>query len=193
MRVLLYAVLGFGLAISSFGQKLPRQAAPWSIKTLDNKTVTLQQYKGKPVVVAFMLSTCEHCQKLVSQMNAIQAEFGPKGVVFLAGVVDATKTVGLSDFVKRFPPQFPLGTMDESMLLSFGQYGRDKVSYYPMLFFVDRWGTLRTQYQGTDNLFKGDQFTNIRGEVGRLAAMTQVAALPAAGSAPAPAKPAAKK
>jgi thiol-disulfide isomerase/thioredoxin len=157
---------------------LPRPAAPWSAKTLDHKTISVQQYKGKPVVVIFMLSTCEHCQKLVSVINTLQAEFAPKGAIFLGGIFDGTRTLSVADYVKRFKPSFPVGTMEESSLLSFGQYGRDKPSYYPMMFFIDRWGTLRTQYMGSEALFQGDELANIRGEVSRLVAMKPVAVAP---------------
>jgi hypothetical protein len=56
-RHFLGAALFLGLALSEFGQTLPRPAGAWSAKTLDGSTLTLQPYKGKNVVLAFLLTT----------------------------------------------------------------------------------------------------------------------------------------
>jgi hypothetical protein len=56
-KAILGAVLVAGLSVSGFGQVLPRPAGPWSAETLDKKVLSLNQYKGKFVVLAFLLTT----------------------------------------------------------------------------------------------------------------------------------------
>jgi hypothetical protein len=56
-NVLLGSALVLGLAVSCFAQQIPRQAGTWTAQTLDGKTLNLNQYKGKYVVLAFLLTT----------------------------------------------------------------------------------------------------------------------------------------
>ena len=56
-NVLLGSTLALSLAVSGFAQQIPRQAGPWSAQTLDGKTLNLNQYKGKYVVLAFLLTS----------------------------------------------------------------------------------------------------------------------------------------
>jgi len=56
-NVLLGAALAVGLTATSFAQQLPRPAGPWTAQTVDNKVLNLSQYKGKYVVLAFLLAT----------------------------------------------------------------------------------------------------------------------------------------
>lgn len=56
-NVLLGSAVALGMAVSGFAQQIPRQAGPWSAQTLDGKTLNLGQYKGKYVVLAFLLTT----------------------------------------------------------------------------------------------------------------------------------------
>ena len=55
------AALFVGMALlgqNAFGQTIPRPAAPWwTARTLDRQNLTIQQFKGKNVVLAFLLTT----------------------------------------------------------------------------------------------------------------------------------------
>ena len=56
-KVLLGVALAAVLAVSGFGQQIPRPAGPWSAQTLDKKVLNLNQFKGKYVLLAFLLTT----------------------------------------------------------------------------------------------------------------------------------------
>ena len=56
-KAFLGATLALGLTVMSFGQTLPRPAGQWSAQTLDKKVLTLSQFKGKYVLLAFLLTT----------------------------------------------------------------------------------------------------------------------------------------
>ena len=49
--------LAAGLAATSFAQQLPRPAAPLVAQALNHKSIDLKQFRGKHVVVAFLLTT----------------------------------------------------------------------------------------------------------------------------------------
>lgn len=56
-KVLLGVAIAVTLTATSFAQQLPRPAGAWTAQTLDKKTVDLKQFKGKYVVLSFLLST----------------------------------------------------------------------------------------------------------------------------------------
>ena len=53
---------------------------------MPGKQVMLSQYHGYVCAVAFMSTTCPHCQHLAGVLSALQQEYAPKGVQIL-GVV----------------------------------------------------------------------------------------------------------
>ena len=53
------------------------QAADFTINMVDAKPLTLSQYKGHPVVLAFILTSCPHCQNAVKVLSKLQNEYGP--------------------------------------------------------------------------------------------------------------------
>ena len=56
-NVFLGAALAVALAAGTFAQQLPRPADSLVVQTLDKKTIDLKQFKGKYVVVSFLLTT----------------------------------------------------------------------------------------------------------------------------------------
>src|SRR5262249_3032087 len=47
------------------------------------KQVSPTQYKGKVLLLAFIQTTCPHCQQSVQMLTGLQREYGPRGVQFL--------------------------------------------------------------------------------------------------------------
>jgi cytochrome oxidase Cu insertion factor (SCO1/SenC/PrrC family) len=56
---------------------LPIKASNFTINLVDGKTLTLSQYKGHPVVLAFILTSCSHCQMTVGVLSKLQNEYRP--------------------------------------------------------------------------------------------------------------------
>jgi thiol-disulfide isomerase/thioredoxin len=168
-RVLLAVSLAICLTATSFAQQFPRPAGAWSAQTVDHKVLKLDQFKGKFVVLAFLLTTCPHCQKFTGVLSQIQQEYASKGVQVVGATIDQTGTVALADFVQRFSPGFPIGAMENSQLYTFGQYGMQQHTYMPMVFFIDRAGMVQAQFMGSDSFFaEGDPATNLRSTLNRL-------------------------
>ena len=56
---------GSGVQAASLGDaapQLPRKAMPFGIQTGPDKYIWLSDYEGKTCVLAFILTTCPHCQ-----------------------------------------------------------------------------------------------------------------------------------
>jgi len=57
-----------------------RQAPPLVGKTLDGRTLTLQQFRGKPVLVTFWATTCPGCIEEMPHLIDLYRDLNPKGL-----------------------------------------------------------------------------------------------------------------
>lgn len=57
-----------------------RQAPPLVGKTLDGNTLTLQQFRGKPVLVTFWATTCPGCIAEMPHLIELYRDLNPKGL-----------------------------------------------------------------------------------------------------------------
>ncbi len=57
-----------------------RQAPPLVGQTLDGRTLTLEQLRGKPVLVTFWATTCPSCIEEMPHLMELYRELNPKGL-----------------------------------------------------------------------------------------------------------------
>jgi hypothetical protein len=158
------------LAVSSVlcAQQLPRKSAELQMSIPGGKTVLLSQYKGKPVVLAFILTTCSHCQFTTGLLVKMQNEFGPKGVQVLECAVNPNADNLVPAFKTDYKTNFPVGwNFDQDYLLKeFIQHPMSKTPSMPILLFIDRKGMVRAQYEGQDDFIESpNQEQNIRTQI----------------------------
>lgn len=64
------------------------------------RPITLDDLKGRPVLVIFWATWCPHCRKEVGPLNRLDERFGPRGLVILALTDDSPEAAG--EYVERF-------------------------------------------------------------------------------------------
>jgi thiol-disulfide isomerase/thioredoxin len=78
-------------------QKIPQEGAlapQFTVKTLDGKTLTSAELKGKVIVLSFWFIGCPACMEMEPHLNAFKAKFAGQGdVVFLAMTSDPSASV----------------------------------------------------------------------------------------------------
>ncbi len=120
-----------------------KPAPTFQLKTLDGGQLSLEQFKGKPVVLNFFASWCVPCKDEAPMLAQAAIEYGPKGVIFL-GIAYNDKEPKAREFRDQFNLGFPV-MMDDN-----ADTGRTSVKYalfgVPETFFIDKDGVVRKHY-----------------------------------------------
>jgi thiol-disulfide isomerase/thioredoxin len=155
-----FVLLLTGLA--AYAQQVPRPAGEFAIKMPNGQITLLSQYAGKVVVLAFISTTCPHCQHTTQVLSALQNEYGPRGVQFLAAAFNPDAAQLVPGFIAQFRPIFPVGSADRDSVLEYEQASLVKTNFVPELIFIDRNRVIRAQHSGGDEIFFKEQEKNIR-------------------------------
>ncbi|HUP04364.1 MAG TPA: TlpA disulfide reductase family protein [Bryobacteraceae bacterium] len=160
------AALLIALAASLAAANIPRKAPSFTIALTDGKQVSLAQFQGKVVALAFILTTCPHCQAAVKCLSGLQGEFGPRGFQALASAVEDTAKADVPGFLKQFQPPFPVGYSPLRPVLDFMQHPPMVGPKMPLIAFIDRQGVIQAQYEGYEPFLEQDRMAaNIRAKV----------------------------
>jgi len=146
---------------------VPRKAPEFVFNMQDGRQLLLSSFRGKTVALAFMFTTCPHCQALCPILANIQKDYAAKGVQFVGDVIDEGAKEGLPQFVQLYSKSaFPVGWSTTPAALEFLKHP-DPRFYVPMMVFIDKKGIIQAQYIGDNDFFR-DQEKNIRAELDKM-------------------------
>lgn len=156
-----------GVAVAASDVAHP--APPFTILRAEGPPIQLSQYRGKILALAFIHTTCPHCQALTSVLNPIAREYAPKGVQFLECAFNTAADQAVPQFIHQFQPPFPVGWSNDSAVRSFLQFSAmdPKMFYVPHMVFIDRKGMIRSDYPGESPFFQNPE-TSIRTELDKI-------------------------
>jgi thiol-disulfide isomerase/thioredoxin len=134
---------------------VPRPAPSLDFLDANGKHVMLSSYRGKVVVIQFLLTTCSHCQAFSMVLSQMQAELGPRGFQALGvayNVTDDPKTspaqagAAVRDYASKYANNsFPVGYDAHEPILAFlGDSVMDRMGF-PQVVVVDKKGVIRAQ------------------------------------------------
>jgi peroxiredoxin len=173
LLLLMAAAATLPLGLLSAGQTpqkapaVPRKAPEFVFKNLDGSQQLLSSYRGKSVVLAMMFTTCPHCQNTAQILQKLQAEYSAKGVQMLGVVFDQGAAQRAGQFRQMYAKNFPISVSEQGQVLEFLGLPPTEPYFVPILVFIDKKGTLRSQYIG-DEKFLENQEVNIRAEIEKL-------------------------
>jgi peroxiredoxin len=151
------------LTAAALGATLPRPSPDFAVSLNDGSQIHLSQYKGKVVVMAFILTYCSHCQFTTQQLAKLQKEYGPQGLQVVASAIEDMASLKVPDFIKQYQPGFPVGFNQRDVVLDFLQHPVMFKLMMPQIAVIDRKGTIRAQYEGDDKFFANEaQEKNLR-------------------------------
>lgn len=79
----------------------PTDAPTVTLKDLNGKDVTLQQYKGEVVLVNFWATWCEPCKVEIPWMIEFQQKYGPRGFTILGVSMDEDGKKAIDPFLDK--------------------------------------------------------------------------------------------
>src|ERR1022692_219786 len=153
-------------AAAARAAQLPRPSPDFAINLGQGKQIHISQYKGKTLVVAFILTYCSHCQMTIGVLSKMQKEYGPRGLQVLASATEDMAAAALPGFLRQFDPPFPVGINTTAEFINYMQHSPMLQLYMPGLVFIDREGQIRAQYEGRDAFLEESSVEkNIRAKV----------------------------
>jgi thiol-disulfide isomerase/thioredoxin len=91
----------------------PTDAPTIALKDLNDKEVTLDQYKGKVVLVNFWATWCGPCKVEIPWMIEFQQKYGPRGFTILGVSMDEDGKKAVQPFLDK--ERFDVGGQQEAM------------------------------------------------------------------------------
>ena len=122
-------------ALSLIRPKPAKDAPDFELRTPDDRTIRLADFKGKVVLLNFWATWCDPCREEMPGMERLYRAYKDRGLVVLAVSIDSQGASVVTPFVKKFGLTFPIG-LDPRMVVR-ERYG---VWAVPSTFFIDRAG-----------------------------------------------------
>jgi peroxiredoxin len=147
-RLLSLALLGaLVAALCAASAPVPRPSGEYAIHLPDGNELLLSHFRGKVVVLAFVLTTCPHCQETSQLLSKLYQEYGPRGFQPIDVAFNEDALLRVPSFVKSFNLNFPVGAATREQVLDFLKVPQNEVTrlMVPQLVFIDRKGVVRFQ------------------------------------------------
>jgi len=130
--------------------KVPRKATDIGIQIAPEKYLWLSEHSGQTCILAFILTTCPHCQFTTGVLSRIAKDYAGKDVWIAASAVEPMSSLNIPDFKKTFTPAFPVGYNDQGYVSKFLGLPPNEPVFFPQVVFIDRNGIVRAQFTGGD-------------------------------------------
>jgi len=118
-----------------------RPAPALRVTTFDGRPVTLEDFRGRPVVVSFFESWCPVCKVEQPDLSRVAAEFAER--VGFVGVSYHDTVAAGRDYQRRFDVPYPLANDPSGRT-----WARWKVPYQPVTVLVDKQGRIAERFDG---------------------------------------------
>ncbi len=114
-----------------------QSAAPaWQLKDLEGREVTLEQYKGKVVIVDFWATWCPPCRAEMPVYVNLYKKFADRGLVIVGISLDAQGPGVVRKFVDSMGITYPIVMGDDEVAAAYG------IQAIPSTFVVSRDGRI---------------------------------------------------
>jgi peroxiredoxin len=155
MRTFAAVSVFISLGVAALAQPpVIRKAPEIMISEPSGKNTPVSSLKGKVVVVAFIYTTCSHCQDESRMLTKLLKELGPQGLQVVGVAFNDNAALLVPSFVQEFGVPFPVGSAPADAVM--GYLGFSVMDRYvvPQVMVIDRKGNIRAQSppQGDEKL-----------------------------------------
>lgn len=170
MRIAIIALICTTAALLFAADPPARKSPPFTIQRAGAPPIQLEQFHGKIVALAFIHTTCPHCQALTKDaLNPIAKEYAPKDVQIVECAFNPGAENLVQPFAQAFQTPFPVGFSNDAAVRAYLGYSviENKIFYVPHLVFLDRRGMIEGDYPGESPFFQNPA-ANIRAELDKM-------------------------
>ena len=97
-----------------------KDAPSFTLKSVDGKTVSLADYKGKAVLLNFWATWCGPCKLEMPWLIEMQKKYASQGFTVLGISEDDSSTKEVSDFMAKMGVDYPVLMYDDQMNKAYG-------------------------------------------------------------------------
>ena len=155
MRKLTAALL---CAVALFAADPVRRAPGFCLADTTGQWKDLADFRGKPVILEFMQTTCPHCAAFATILAGIRQKYGDK-VAILAVALPPDTPAMMSQYVAGHKLTYPL-LMDQGQVAA--SYVRAPSLEFPTIYLIDAQGMIRSHYEYgpiAKDIFEGTALT----------------------------------
>jgi len=134
--LLAISLIGIGCS-TGFSSQKEKTAPDFSLKSLDGQTITLSQFRGRPVVINFWASWCQPCRDEIPFLQQVYNKYNNMGLVFFA--IDIGENPETINRYFKDNGLFMPVLLDSNKQVS-QDYG---ITGVPETFFIDKNGIIR--------------------------------------------------
>jgi thiol-disulfide isomerase/thioredoxin len=142
LLLLILAGAALGWRSSTPAQPPRGTARPFAVRTLDGRTLRLNELRGRPVILDFWATWCAPCRASMPHLSTMQGRYGTRGLVVGLSVDDGPPQA-VRRFAERLRLRFPVAMASENMLDDYGP-----IRSIPTTIFIDRRGRIVRRVTG---------------------------------------------
>ncbi len=162
MRILVLTLFSV-FSLSAAPAALPPRVSPeLTMERYGGAPFRLSQFAGKVIALAFIHTSCNHCQDLTRLLVPIQKEYQARNVVIVECAFNDDAGMTMAPFFKVFQPNFPVGYTNEPSVKSFLKWDdkKDGILMIPHMVFIDARGMITADH-GENGFFGANTNNNI--------------------------------
>ena len=155
MRIVAPLAALLALGIPALAQPPVLRPAPeFKVVESSGKEILLSSLKGKVVILAFVSTTCPHCQAASQMFTKLNRELGPRGFQVLGVAFNDNAKLLVDNFVQQFNVGYPVGYSTPDTVLAYLGFSLMDRYVVPQIVVIDRKGMIRAQSprMGNENL-----------------------------------------
>jgi peroxiredoxin len=139
-------LLALGALPSVATAPVPRASPELSFLDLSGNEVLLSTWRGKVVLLEFLLTNCPHCSRVAQTVDQIHRDLSPRGFQAVGiAIENGIRTPAVTDFAQELKIAFPVRyTSSDKVDRFLGRVGMERFQV-PQLVLIDREGVIRAQ------------------------------------------------